>query len=626
MRALARRGIVTAVAGLIALLLPWSASPATASGASGPVVFPGDPVPVQIPDSLSGTLVDVAPDGSTKLAGAGKAGPAASVLTLLMAAPYLINAGCWISGHVMSTLSSKTTDCKQGASELGLGWVLGPDGDAPAATATYRVCTVAGSCADVGPSGADPASYVPGDLLVNLVASSTAGPFPMGQGLLATCLRPNGTTVTGWAYSDLENPFDPSYPSLMYAGCANPGDTSTPTRTINGYPAAAQGRYLDLCGHSEACQLVSLSWWDGIASGQGKRRGTWQSKFYQPRTITYTATCSNGTTTNTQTVTVEWNAVPGATSPSPQMTPCEQAYPGSHLMNLSGSYGPKGAPPTVTFSQPTFTTAATTAYPLCTTKAPAGGCWLDLRTPAGVSCFAKNVYCAGWANDTTGWKCSWGPYNMAISMCLAEYGTSFDAQPAPAPGATPGVYPGWDPNPNPNPSTGPSGSPSPSPTGGGVPTTGPNPETPPGDSTVNDPHGNPEGAGCMGGFWSFNPVAWVELPVKCALKWAYLPGDGVVQEQIDLLRTQAETRAPFSVAVALGTAVSGVAGGYAGAGGCGLLADFSSDDIEAPITCAQIRAVPGYGGLYALVSAGIYAATALALYRLFASYFESNSG
>jgi hypothetical protein len=40
------------------------------------------------------------------------------------------------------------------------------------------------------------------------------------------------------------------------------------------------------------------------------------------------------------------------------------------------------------------------------------------------------------------------------------------------------------------------------------------------------------GPSCMGGIWSWNPVDWVYIPIKCALKWAFVPSPTAVETSL----------------------------------------------------------------------------------------------
>jgi hypothetical protein len=150
--------------------------------------------------------------------------------------------------------------------------------------------------------------------------------------------------------------------------------------------------------------------------------------------------------------------------------------------------------------------------------------------------------------------CYYGPYTVAIDYCSfleRAYEPSFTSDPEPQPLPTPQRIPATAPNtdgkpdtwsnpgPNPAPNPGPEPSPSPSTTPNPNPSTTPNPNpstTPnpnpstgpsPGIGTNPDPFGSQpdpdSGGNCWAAAISWNPVDWVETPVKCALQWAFVP-------------------------------------------------------------------------------------------------------
>lgn len=86
---------------------------------------------------------------------------------------------------------------------------------------------------------------------------------------------------------------------------------------------------------------------------------------------------------------------------------------------------------------------------------------------------------------------------------------------------------------------------------------------------------------------------------------------------------QVQARPPASVVIGLSQGVGSVADGYSGAGECGILADFRSEDIpDAVITCQQAKAIPGYGALYGLVTAALLAFTGLGLFKMFSGMLQ----
>lgn len=56
---------------------------------------------------------------------------------------------------------------------------------------------------------------------------------------------------------------------------------------------------------------------------------------------------------------------------------------------------------------------------------------------------------------------------------------------------------------------------------GTIPETGTNPGTSPGPAITETT--DPETSNCWGEGWSWNPVSWVYVPVKCAMLWAFVP-------------------------------------------------------------------------------------------------------
>lgn len=104
--------------------------------------------------------------------------------------------------------------------------------------------------------------------------------------------------------------------------------------------------------------------------------------------------------------------------------------------------------------------------------------------------------------DPALWKCEWGPYTVAASQCAPlESWTALTVE---------------------NGTLDPDGAPTSSPsTGTGTfPESGTNPEAPsvtPGVGT------DPDSRSCYGDAWSWNPVDWVVVPVKCVLVWAFVP-------------------------------------------------------------------------------------------------------
>lgn len=273
-----------------------------------------------------------------------------------------------------------------------------------------------------------------------------------------------------------------------------------------------------------------------------------------PWTYTWSETCRLGATTVTVAApAITFTPSAGSKTPDPVLPSCDSVLAGSHLDNLSGTGGRNGVPE-FTVTQPSFTAAATASYPLCTSALPAGGsCFLDLKK-SGQSCFSGVTFCAGWTLlPAATMECLWGPYVMALSVCTTEYGTKFDTQTQPDPGASP---------------TSTVAAPAPFPTTGtnidpktGLPVTG---VTAGPAADLADDSSN-----CLGGGWGYNPVNWVYIPIKCAAIWAFKPDSTVLTAKLASMNTSLRTHPPFSVLVAASAFVVGmvtsVTGGCSGA-------------------------------------------------------------
>lgn len=134
----------------------------------------------------------------------------------------------------------------------------------------------------------------------------------------------------------------------------------------------------------------------------------------------------------------------------------------------------------------------------------------------GSPCHVGVQGCVSWTTaaqdygDTV--ECRFGPYVVAMSDCN-ELRRSYQS------GASTRTLTVTDPAGSPADSTDPGASPSSS----AQPTSGTNPTTDsapvPGTSTAAN------SSSCWGTGWSWNPVSWVVIPVKCALSWAFLPAN-----------------------------------------------------------------------------------------------------
>lgn len=103
-------------------------------------------------------------------------------------------------------------------------------------------------------------------------------------------------------------------------------------------------------------------------------------------------------------------------------------------------------------------------------------------------------------------------------------------------------------------------------------TIAPGPSTPPARDPI-DPNDD-EGLGCIPSGWNvLNPFAWVYQPTRCVLIWAFVP-DSSLSDRWDDLRTDAQSKPPFSVVVWAYSTVAGFFDGFSSAGACGLFPDW----------------------------------------------------
>lgn len=233
--------------------------------------------------------------------------------------------------------------------------------------------------------------------------------------------------------------------------------------------------------------------------------------------------------------------------------------------------------------------------------------------------------CVNWETDSddNGDKveCRFGTYVIPLSECsplkkayqtgtgtqtitTVDPTTGVPTDPSQVPATQPAASAASQPTTGTNPSSLPS-------TGTTV-TTLPPPVTGPSDSASSN---------CWGTGWSWNPVSWVFVPVKCALSWAFVPDTGTWG--LTDLQTAFTTRPPGSIVAGVGSIVGSIYGSWSGAG-CGKLLDLDTSGIghgHQVVTCPKIQALPGFSAAYVVVKAGVYGLTAFALWRMFLAAF-----
>ena len=134
----------------------------------------------------------------------------------------------------------------------------------------------------------------------------------------------------------------------------------------------------------------------------------------------------------------------------------------------------------------------------------------------GNPCEVGMTACLDWWSDrgdtSKEIECRFGTYVVPFTECeplKRAYRTGTGTQTvttAPAPGDAP--WPDADPTTGTGTATNP------------IPSTGTNPATP---GVTVDEDTDPDTQNCFKAAWSWNPVDWVYVPVKCALKWAFVP-------------------------------------------------------------------------------------------------------
>lgn len=201
--------------------------------------------------------------------------------------------------------------------------------------------------------------------------------------------------------------------------------------------------------------------------------------------------------------------------------------------------------------------------------------WRDCFGPTGVICKTE-VYvdgqrcvigrdvCIIWPRINRGEpervECRFGAHSIGTEYCnplkqAYGTGTKFDTQTD----VEIITNPDWDPEvkpdpttpPDPNPTTNPTPTPPPTPQ---PPTPVPNPD-PPTEVVPETTEKN-----CVVDAVSWNPLQWVYVPVKCAIKWAFIPKTSI-PVRTTRIKTTFDGKFPFTVPAMIGGMGSGTGGG-----------------------------------------------------------------
>ncbi|MCW2787147.1 MAG: hypothetical protein JWP74_3664, partial [Marmoricola sp.] len=324
----------------------------------------------------------------------------------------------------------------------------------------------------------------------------------------------------------------------------------------------------------------------------------------ESQTSTVTCRKPDGTTgTDTEVLTAEASKI--------EVPSCVQKFgTGSYPLSATMTGGSPGAEAPIIHT-PTMNPAS--QYPSCfdpTTGVYLGTCRVKIWV-GGVPCVNGMTGChnaSQWHQDhpDTTLECRYGSYVVAYSDCAPlEHRYKANNGVHSVTKVDPGT--GLDPNP---------GATDPDP---GDPTPGPTPQCYDGCTTPNIPNPltppTPTSSSCLSAAFSFNPVDWVYVPVKCVLSWAFDPDPNVYNWSGFI--TTLQSRPPTSIMFGLVATIQGAFSGFNTAGDCGTLADFSSHSLShAQITCARIKSTPGFGAFYGLVQVGLVTVTAIGIFQM----------
>lgn len=265
---------------------------------------------------------------------------------------------------------------------------------------------------------------------------------------------------------------------------------------------------------------------------------------------------------------------------------------GTVATGVDVGFAPAGGGVVVPFLQPTGAPAPQAPgwvqtlpeeHPNCIPGAGTN-CFLELFqiSPGGqiTSCGPAGQYCLDWYTHPQReeiYQCRYGGKVIALERCSpfrepgkilpnADEGTGGEPAPGPIPYGQPSPTPGVKPVPNPQ------GEPVPGEDPYNPPRPQPQPGTPPapGTGTAPVPGAEQTPSECWPSGWgAFNPLAWVYMPVTCALQWAFVPSASALNT--DALGEAVGDSAIGQLGGALGTV--GESFGSLGTGACGVIAD-----------------------------------------------------
>lgn len=237
-----------------------------------------------------------------------------------------------------------------------------------------------------------------------------------------------------------------------------------------------------------------------------------------------------------------------------------------------------------------------TEWPNCADGSCTLSLWQVLSPTKIVGCGQYAVGCPEWWQDpykADNYECHYGAYVVQLGMCSVF--------------RNPGKV-----SPNVTTTTEPDGSiktgaPNFSEDPDDYPSEGIDPDPPVPPWPIPDPIPDPVEDGSMAcwptGWAAFNPLNWVYQPVRCALVWAFVPRQEVVQTQLQTVREDVVSKPPFAIIDAGVPMVQGLFDGYT-SGTCGFGNFWPGGTEELTIECAT---PDGWEPVYGIAVVAIWA-------------------
>ena len=336
-----------------------------------------------------------------------------------------------------------------------------------------------------------------------------------------------------------------------------------------GFSSVGQQYWMEPTGGTPACTGTPVAYWSRSATPYGSTyTDTNPLRWIESKGTCYDATgAPTPVTVSSSTFARATGATGTQTTPdAPEITCPAGQFLGSASAEIVTS-GPGGQ--AVASRVPVMAPCTMPADVKNLLTGPASGCLTTAcqlhvqRVSPALDCSSVALTdshpCYDWAHAAdypANWTCMYGPATVPLASC-SSLQTFYRATPVMTPNTGAGVV----------------ALPATTPTTG-FPATGTNTDPTTGTDSTDTTHGvNPDtgdaaGASCMGGAWSWNPVNWVYIPVKCALKWAFVPPAGSMETQFTGLRTTWSASPPGAYLAGFGSMIGAFGSIGSGAGGC----------------------------------------------------------